>query len=64
MIVFHTGIYALKETRINDTIVRADCKQLGLNSGWNKRKSSLGGVRVTYLKVNFGLGLGRATWAG
>jgi hypothetical protein len=29
--------------------------KIGLHSGWNKRKSGLGGVRVTYLKINFGL---------
>jgi hypothetical protein len=40
-------------------IVREDCKYIGLYSGWNKRKSDLSGVQVTYLKVNFGLGLGR-----
>jgi hypothetical protein len=33
--------------------VRADHKQIGLHLGWNKRKSGLGGVQVTYLKVNW-----------
>jgi hypothetical protein len=46
----------IKKTCINDTIVRADCKYIGLCSGWNKRKLSLGEVRVKYLKINFGLG--------
>jgi hypothetical protein len=50
-----TGIYALKEACINDTIVRADCKLIGLHSDWNERQSSLCGVRETYLKVDFGL---------
>jgi hypothetical protein len=27
-----------------------------LHSGWNKRKLWFGGVRVTYLKINFGFG--------
>jgi hypothetical protein len=51
-----TGIYASKEGCINDTIVRADCKQIGLHSGLNERKSSFDWLRVTYPKVNFGLG--------
>jgi hypothetical protein len=34
----------------------AGCKQIGLHSGWNKRKSGSGGARATYLKTNFGLG--------
>jgi hypothetical protein len=41
-----TDIYTLK-TRINDTTARADCKYIGLHSGWNERKSGLGEVRVT-----------------
>jgi hypothetical protein len=49
--------------RINDTIIRADCKQIKLHWGWNKRESVLGGVWVTYLKINFGLRLGRAKWS-
>jgi hypothetical protein len=36
-------------------IVRADCEYVN-RLGWNKRKSGLGGVWVTYLKINFGLG--------
>jgi hypothetical protein len=40
---------------INGTKIRADCdKYIGLHSCWNKSKSGLGGVEVTYL--NFGLG--------
>jgi hypothetical protein len=37
-------------------MVRADCKQIGLRSGLNKRKSGFGAVGVTYMKINFGLG--------
>jgi hypothetical protein len=44
-------------------ILRADSKQTGLHSGWNKRKSGLGGEWVTYLKINFGL-RPNAPWAG
>jgi hypothetical protein len=44
-------------------IVEADCKQIGLHSGWNKGKSVLGGVRVTNLKINIGLGLRRGKWS-
>jgi hypothetical protein len=51
-----TGIYALEEKCINDTIVRAYFKYIVLHWGWNKRKSVLGGLRVTYLKINCGLG--------
>jgi hypothetical protein len=54
--------YALK-TRINEERVRAYCEYAGLHSGWNKRKSGLGGVRVTDLKINFGFGLGRVKWS-
>jgi hypothetical protein len=54
-----TGIYALKETCINDTTVRADYKQIELHSDWNERKSGSSGVRVSCLKINFGLGPGR-----
>jgi hypothetical protein len=32
-------------------------KYIGLHSGWNKRKSGLGGERITYLKINFVRGL-------
>jgi hypothetical protein len=28
-----------------------------------RRGSGLGGVRVTHLKIDFGLGLGRAKWS-
>jgi hypothetical protein len=52
-----TGIYAMKEKCINDLI-----RQIGLHSDWNKRKLGLGGVRVTFLKVNFGFGP-NAPWA-
>jgi hypothetical protein len=46
-----------KKKHITHTIVRADWKQIGLHSGWNKRKSGFGRVQVTYLmKTNFGLG--------
>jgi hypothetical protein len=48
----------LKKPHINVTIVIAVCKEVGLQSGKIKRKSGLGGVRVTYMKINFGLGLG------
>jgi hypothetical protein len=51
-----TGVYALKEACINDTIVRTDCKYKRLHSCWNKTKPGLDGVRVTFLKINFGLG--------
>jgi hypothetical protein len=37
-----TGIYVLEEKCINDTTVRADCKQIGLYSGWNGTKSGFG----------------------
>jgi hypothetical protein len=58
-----TGIYALKETCIYDMIVRVDCKYIGLYSSGNKRDSGLGQVRVAYLKVNFGLRIGRTKWS-
>jgi hypothetical protein len=37
-------------------MVRTGCKYIGLHSGWNKTKSGLSGVLVTYLKINFELG--------
>lgn len=49
------GIYALREACIHDVIVSVDCKEIGLYSGRNERKSGFGQVRVTYLK---------AKWAG
>jgi hypothetical protein len=36
-------------------IIRTDCKQTGLYLGWNRRMSGFGGVRKTYMKMNFGL---------
>jgi hypothetical protein len=42
----------LREECINVTIARADCKQIGLHSGFGR-------VRATYLKVNIGLGSGK-----
>jgi hypothetical protein len=36
-------MYALIEKCINDTIVRADCKYLGLHWGWDKGNLGLGG---------------------
>lgn len=47
----------------NDTIFRTDCKQVGLHSAWIERMSSFGRVSVTYMKVNLGLGFGRAKWS-
>jgi hypothetical protein len=41
------GVYTLKK-RINITIVRADCKQIGLHSGWTKRKSGSVGYGNIY----------------
>jgi hypothetical protein len=32
------------------------CTKTGLYSGWNKRKSGIGGVQETYMKMNFRLG--------
>jgi hypothetical protein len=49
------GIYTLKEERVNDDIVRADYKYIGLYLSWRKKKSGLGGVRETYMKTDFGL---------
>jgi hypothetical protein len=40
-------------------IARADFKQIRLYSGWNERKSGFSQVQVTYLRINFGLGLGQ-----
>jgi hypothetical protein len=31
-----------------------------LHSGWDRRKLAIGRVRFMYVKVNIGLGLGRA----
>jgi hypothetical protein len=40
-------------------IARTDYKYIGLHSGWNKRKSGLGGVRVEIFEDKLGLGLCR-----
>jgi hypothetical protein len=45
----NTGICALREKCINDTIVRADYRYIRLYLGLNKRKSGFGCVRVAYL---------------
>jgi hypothetical protein len=54
--IFTNGIYALKETWINDMIVRQIVNRSGFIRAGMLRKSCLGGVWVTYLKINFGLG--------
>jgi hypothetical protein len=45
-----------EKKHINNVILRADCKLIRLHLGWNKGKSDLGVVQVTYLKINLGLG--------
>jgi hypothetical protein len=59
LLIKSSGIHALKGTCVNDRIVSVDCKYIGLDLGWNKRKSGLGSVRLTYLRTNFGLWLGQ-----
>jgi hypothetical protein len=39
-----------------ERIVRADIKQMGLHSGFDKRKSGFCRLRVKHLKINFGPG--------
>jgi hypothetical protein len=41
----------------------AHCKYIGLQSGWNRRKSGFGWVQVTYLKVKFWFELGRTKYS-
>jgi hypothetical protein len=36
-----TGNCALKQTRVKDVAVTADCKEVGLYSAWNERKFGL-----------------------
>jgi hypothetical protein len=48
------GIYRLTDTRINDTIIRVNCRSLYF--GWNNGRQE----QVTYLKVSFGIRLGQA----
>jgi hypothetical protein len=45
------SFYTQRETYINDKIFRAHCKEIGIYSGWNKRSSGFGCLRVTYLEV-------------
>jgi hypothetical protein len=49
----------LKYTSIIDTVARTDCKCIGLHLVWDKNQSGMGGIWVTYLKINFRLGLSR-----
>jgi hypothetical protein len=54
-----TDTYALREKAINDMIVGANCKWSRLHSGWNTKRSGLGGVWKTYKKIRVGLGPGQ-----